>query len=222
MEAPPLKYMKRATQATLLLLITWTAFGQRSSDQPVWAPPAADWPKTFPRPTVTKDLISEITVAGWPIKLEETGLAEAKKHFGGVIGSSGDAAETLAWLCLRGNDGAGQWVLWLYSGEINGPAIGGFQWQRVSPDLRLDSRCKYLATRNGPVELPVHLHLDMTEEEVDAEIGPPSRRYRDSAIYSYERSLTLHNEPYTLRDDVLITYRGGRVSVIAANHLTSD
>jgi hypothetical protein len=223
-----LKSLKHATQATLLLLTTWTAFAPRSGDaspagdQPVWAPPQADWPETLPEPTVAKELVKGLRVAGFPITLEKTKLDQAQRRFGGIIGSRGDASGYLAWLCLRGDDNEGKWVLWLYSGEINGPVIGGFQWQRVSPELRLDRRCTYLDSRNGPVELPVQLRLDMTEAEVDAGIGPPSSRYRDSAIYSYERSLTLHNEPYTLRDDVLIMYRGGKVSVIAVNHLTSD
>ncbi|HTW60748.1 MAG TPA: hypothetical protein VMD55_03010 [Terracidiphilus sp.] len=220
--------MKHFVSMTILLFATWAALGQGLGSAGseggllVWGPPKAEWPDALPKPTVTTDLVEGLRIGGWPVKLEETKLVEAQEHFGAIVGSRGDASGALAWLCLRGSDDGGLWALWLYSGEIDGPAIGGFQWQRLSPDLRLDRRCKFLDSRHGSVELPFQLRLGMAEAQVEAEIGPPSGRYRDSAVYSHEHSLTLHGEPYTVSGDILITYRSGKVSTIAANHTTSD
>jgi hypothetical protein len=217
--------MKLLAYAAFLLLAGWGVPAQvpggASPERKVtvWGPPKADWPmESILKATVPKEMITRLTVAGWPIKLEETELERARMHFGLVVGSRGDASEALSWICFQGSDEGGPWALWLYNSEIDGAEIGGFQWQRILPNFRVDRRCKSLDAQHGVVELPVRLYLGMAESEVDAVLGPPSGKRHNSAIYSHEHSLTLHDLPYTVDNDLLITYNSGRVAMIAVNY----
>lgn len=220
--------MKHLSCAAFLLLACWGIQSQSSGGAgperkvTVWGPPKADWPMEMPKPTVPKEMITRLNVVGWPIELEETELERARKHFGLVIGSSGDASEALSWICFQGSDEGGAWALWLYSSEIDGAEIGGFQWQRIPSNLRVDRRCKSLDTQQGTVELPIRLHLGVTEPEVVAELGLPSGRHRHSVVYFHEHNLTLHELPYTAGNDVLITYDNGRVAMIAVNYTVAS
>jgi hypothetical protein len=208
-------------------LLTAALFGQNAGRQTlphrvVWGPPNLELPSTFPKASVKNEIVKGLKVGDWPIILETTELAQAQRHFGAVVGSRGDASEALAWICLRGSDDKGTWALWLYSGEIDGPAIGGFQWQRISQGLHLDRRCKLLSSQQGSVELPIHVSLGMSKAEVVAALGRPSGMFRNLAIYSHEHDVELHNEPYTVDNDVIIEYREAAVSTIAVNHTTSN
>jgi hypothetical protein len=221
--------MKLLAYAAILLLACWGVPAQSPGGAvperkiTVWGPPKADWPmESMPKPTIPKEIITRLTVAGWPIELEETELERARMHFGLVVGSRGDASEALSWVCFQGSDEGGPWAIWLTSGEIDGAAIGGFQWQRISPNFRVDRRCKSLDAQQGAVELPIRLHLGMAESEVIAALGPPSGRHHHSAIYYHEHNLTLHNLPYTADNDVLITYDAGKVAMIAVNYTVAS
>jgi len=68
--------------------------------------------------------------------------------------------------------------------------------------------------------LPIHLTLGMSEADVVARLGRPSGTFHNLAIYSHEHDLVIHNEPYTVENDLLIEYSDGKVSTIAANHTT--
>jgi hypothetical protein len=221
--------MKHLAYAAFLLLAGWGILAQSPAGAgpgrkvTVWGPPKADWPmESMPKPTVPKEIITKLTVAGWPIELEETKLESTRNHFGLVIGARGDASEALSWICFQGSDEGGLWALWLYSSEIDGAEIGGFQWQRISPNFRVDRRCKFLDAQRGVVELPVRLQLGMTESEVIAKLGLPSGRHHHSVVYFHEHNLTLHDLPYAADNDVLITYDNGRVAMIAVNYTVSS
>jgi len=221
--------MKNLAYAALLLLAAWGIAAQSSGgagaerNVTLWGPPEADWPvESMPKPTVPKEMITKLTVSGWPIELEETELERTRKHFGLAVGARGDASEGLEWVCFQGSDEGGPWSLWLTSGEIDGGTIGGFQWQRVSPGFQVDSRCESLGTQKGVVKLPIRLDLGMAESEVIAKLGPPSGRHHHSAVYSHEHNLTLHNLPYTADNDLLITYDNGRVAMIAVVYTVAN
>ncbi len=221
--------MKWTNLIAFLLLVIWTVCAQtsvksRSNQNPVvWGPPNLHWPSKFPQPTAPKEIITDLKVGGWPIVLETTELLSAQKRLGGTVGYRGDASEALAWICLYRLDENAAWVLWLYSGEIDGPAIGGFQWQRLENGAKMDRRCKALNAKMGTVELlPSPLHLGMTEAEVEGILGKPTRKYHDSVLYDHEHNLTIRKEPYTLDNDVLIVYKDGKVWAISANHTTSS
>jgi hypothetical protein len=165
-------------------------------------------------------MIRGLNVAGWPIVLEETELIAAQKHFGGAIGGRGDAGEALAWLCLYWHDKRASWVLWLESFEINGPTIGGFRWQQLSANSKMDERCQPLRGDNASFSLPRALRLGMKEVAVVAMLGQPSLRNGDMVIYAHEHDLTIRSEPYTMSNDIIITYRVGRIWAIEVLHST--
>src|ERR1700692_3213940 len=131
--------------------------GSHAHDRPapIWAPPTFTIPEDSPHATVPKAMVTRLTVAGWPIQLERTELQQAQAHFGGTMGKIGDASEALHWLCLYGRDRDGLWGLWLLSEEIDGPSIGGIQWQRLPADAQMDRKCKSI--EKGRVELPLTL-----------------------------------------------------------------
>lgn len=220
--------MKPAVRSVVALFLIWPVYAQTvvkspSSQSPVvWGPPNLPWPSEIPPPTVPKELIKGLKVGDWPIVLETTFLLQAQEKLGGTVGYRGDASEALAWICFYRLDESGPWVLWLYSGEIDGPAIGGFQWQRLEIGAKMDRRCIALDKRMGTVELPSSLHLGMTAAEVESAIGKPTRRYRDSLLYSHEHNRTVGAEPYTLDNDVLIVFKNGKVWAISAKHTTSS
>jgi hypothetical protein len=165
-------------------------------------------------------MINGLKVSGWPIVLEKTGLIEAQKHFGGTVGSRGDASEALGWLCLYRRDRDASWVLWLESSEIDGPAVGSFRWQQLSVNSKMDRRCQRLSEEDATPSLPLPLQLGMKEADVVARLGKPSGHNGDTTIYAHEHGLIIHSEPYTLSNDVLIVYRNGRIWAIEAVHTT--
>ena len=198
-------------------------FGGRADDKTViWSPPEIGWLDNMPQATVPKEMIGALRVANVPIVLEETNLTDAQKRFGGTIGSSGDAGESLAWICLDGNDKDGTWILWLFSGEIDGPAIGGFQWMRLSASERPDRRCSRLPKNKGGVELPIALHLGMTEVEVQKVLGQPTVTRDKTSFYDHEHKTVIRNEDCTVSNDVAIVFREGAVWAIEAAKTTGN
>ena len=170
-----------------------------------------------------KTIVTRLTVAGLPIQLEHTLLGDVGKRLGGVSGHEGDAGEAIEWLCFYGQDTKGPWGLWLISGEIDGPMIGGFQWQRLPAKARMDHRCKLLNTSNRPaVELPIALHLGMSPPQVEALLGKPSSRFRDTTIYQHEHSLKLHGELYSAGNTLYLAFKDGALWTILANYTISS
>jgi hypothetical protein len=208
---------------TIALLVTAAAL---SAQQPgshvhdrseaIWAPPHFAIPEDSPHPTVPKPMVTRLTVAGWPIELERTELEQAQRHFGGTMGKIGDASEALHWLCLYGKDKDGLWGLWLLSEEIDGPSIGGIQWQRLPTDTQMDRKCKLIV--KGSVELPIAVHLGMTQKEVELVLGKPSMINGEVVEYSHEHSFTVHKEAYIANNDLYVVYRNGVVWSLVVNY----
>jgi hypothetical protein len=168
-----------------ILLAVSTAMAAQTSVRtiaPIWAPPSVKLPSEWPQSTREEPIITRITVAGFPIQLEHSRLDVLAKHLKVATGHQGDASASLAWLCLHGKDQGGLWGLWLTSGEIDGPMIGGFQLQRLTPGVALDSRCSSLSDSSRSIALPIPIHLGMTEAQVEAALGKPSSRYGETAI----------------------------------------
>jgi hypothetical protein len=216
----------RNLHAAILMFFVLVAHCQNSPDpdrigpRMVWEPPAFARPDTLPKPTIPKEMIGGLKVEGWPIVLEHTELREAQKHFGGSIGSRGDAGEALGWLCLYKRDPDVSWVLWLESSEIDGPAIGSFRWERLTVDSPMDERCQRLSGRDASVDLPNSLRLGIRESEVVERLGQPSAHIGGVAIYMHEHNLKIDSTPYTLSNEVGIGYRDGKVWVIDVEHTT--
>ena len=148
---------------SILLLLTVTAFGQIAGisvddASPIpWRPFQMQFPSVAFPPTVPKEMVNHLMVANWPIILETTKLTDAQRQFGGLLGTSGDAGDSLRWVCLYRRSASDGWVLWLTSGEIDGESIGSFVWRRMSSEQKIDYRCKALGTEQGIVTSPIPL-----------------------------------------------------------------
>jgi hypothetical protein len=188
----------------------------------IWEPPRIDWPDSLPTSTVPKEMIGSLRVANFPIVLEETKLEDAQRRFGGMIGSCGDAGDAEAWLCLHGRDANGPWIFWLTSGEIDGPAIGGFEWRRLAPNELPDHRCPLLRKGDGGIALPLQLHPGMTEVEMRRILGRPTIARGRTLIFFHEHQETIQNLPYTSENTITIVLRGGLVLAIQVSKTTSS
>jgi hypothetical protein len=195
----------------------------RSSGKTViWAPTKIDWPEQNFSPTVPKEMIGALRVANFQVVLEETELDAARKRFGGIIGYRGDGGDSEAWLCLHGSDESGPWIFWLTSGELDGPAIMGFQWRRLSLNETPDRRCSLVPPDQGGIELPLTLHLDMTEADMRKIMGKPSFVSGKNLIYCHEHQETIHNLPYTAENAIAIILRGGTILAIEVSKATTN
>jgi hypothetical protein len=215
--------MRKGYQAILLAISTaiTAQTGVRPNAQ-IWAPPFVQLPPEWPHSTIQKPIITRITVADFPIQLEDTELDVVAKHLNVTTGHQGDASEFLAWLCLHGKDKEGPWGLWLTSGEIDGPMIEGFQLQRLTTSAALDSRCRSLNDSSRSISLPIPIHLGMTESQVQAVLGKPSSRFGDASIYVHEHGLQLHGEPYTAGNSVILSYKNGELWRIVVHYTISS
>jgi hypothetical protein len=175
----------------------------------LWPPPRIDWPADLPRPTIPNEMIGKLRVANMPIVLEETRLRDAQKRLGGTIGHRGDAGDAEAWLCLHGVDAKGSWILWLTSGEIDGPAIGGFQWKRLALDEIPDRRCRLIPREMGGIELPLALHPGMTEAEVRKTLGRPTLARGRELIFWHEHQEVIQGISYTSDNTVGVNFNDG-------------
>ena len=174
----------------------------------------------MPRPTVPKEMVGALSVANVPIVIEETKLEDARKRFGGTVGSRGDAGDAEAWLCLHGNDANGPWILWLESFEINGPDVGGFQWRRLSPNESPDRRCGRIPDDKGGIDLPLALHLGMTEVEVQKVLGRPTVTRGKTLFFSHEHQRVIDKENYSVSNHLALVFRDGMLWEIEAVKIT--
>ncbi len=167
-------------------------------------------------------MIASLRVSETTIPLEEeTELETAQTMFGGKIGAQGDAADSLLWLCLHGSDAAGPWVLWLESGEIDGPYVGGFQWRRVSRSAQVDERCSALPD-TSEVELPINLRLGTSEKKVIKLLGSPTSRRGDTLLYEHEHDELIRGEEFNSSNSLIVELRGGVVWAIQVNKTTTN
>ena len=186
----------------------------------IWAPPFVQLPPEWPDSTIQKLMITGITVAGFPIRLEHTQLDVVAKRLKVATGHQGDASES--WLCLHGKDREGAWGLWLTSSEIDGPMIGGFQLERLTSGAALDSRCGSFKDPSRSISLPIPIHLGMTEAQVQVVLGKPSSRYGETSIYFHERDLQLHGESYSADNSVILSYRNGVLWRVVVDYTISS
>ena len=218
-----------ASSIMLLCLILYSTefFAQTQRNGPgkdaiLWSPPKMGWPDQLPRPTVPKEMIGSLRVANMPIILEETTLEGVQKRLGGTLGSRGDAGEAEAWLCFCGSDSEGPWIFWLTSGELDGPAISGFQWRSLSPGERPDRRCRQLSLGSGRIELPLAIHLRMTEMETRRILGIPTIVRGKLLIFSHEHKQVIRGETYSVSNDIAVALRDGVVWAIEVAKSTSN
>lgn len=211
--------MRERFGLALLCVLVCNSSAQNTSRKPlaaaaIWEPPSGiEFPEDS-KSTVAKEMITALRVSGQRIVLEHTNLEAVRKHTGGTIGHSGDASESVSWLCLHGAGRQGDWVLWLMSGEIDGGTVGGFRWQHVDRNAQFDTRCQMLPEGRGSVELPIALKLGTTEAGVEHIFGQPTARLGNALLYQHEHETTIHNEPYTAMNTLAVLLHAGTVQAI--------
>lgn len=219
--------MKHWVAAALLLvsmplLSAQPADRSAPSDTALWEPlPPPPFDK-LPDATGGGEMITRLTIFGFPVALQSTSLESARKHFGAEMGSKGDAGEAQGWVCLQGSDDDGPWVLWLLSNEIDGPAVGGFEWLRIDSATKVDPRCKRLANGSDVVQLPVALHLGMSIADAEEVIGTPSGLAGRSRVYVHERALRSNGKDYAADNTVYLRFRQKRLRAIRALYTVTN
>lgn len=205
-------------RALRFLVFIWFAttllFGQttaRTQNVPLWSPPAFYSPRVFPKGTVPKVMVSGIKIGAEDVVLEKSNLDSARKQFGGAVGSSGDAGDYLAWVCLAGEDDGGRWILWLMSGEVDGPSVGGFQLRRLEGE-KVDSRCHGVHRETNVEVFPTKLRLGMSEQELLRTIGPPTLKRGNMLWFEHEHEVKITSEPYTVTNSVSVQLQRGVVT----------
>jgi len=221
--------MKPTAALILFCAVACSTFAQTAArpsedkDLPIWRPQQVlkfDDDTLHIKATVPKEMIASLRVSDVTIRLEEDSELEAlPARFGGEIGSQGDASESLGWLCLHGVDAKGPWVLWLESGEIDGPYVGAFLWRRGSHSSRFDDRCAALPD-TSKVELPIDLGLGASEAKVIQTLGRPSSRKGDILFYKHEHNESIRGETFTSSNTVVVALRHGVVHAIAVSKTT--
>ncbi len=174
-----------------------------------------------PHPSIPKEMIASLLLSDVKVLLEETLMDTIQAKFGGEVGARGDASESLRWLCVHGVDEVGPWVLWLESGEIDGPYIGGFQWRRLSGAATFDMRCASLPD-TAKVVLPINLRLGTSREEVLNVLGKPTWQTANIFLYEHEHEETIRGEPYDSWNSVIIAIRNGVIEAIDVTKTTSN
>jgi hypothetical protein len=217
--------------ACILLLSALTCSGlaqivmprEQREDVAVWKPPLLlkFTDDSFSHPSVPKEMISSMLLSESRIVLEETRMDAIQAKFGGESGADGDASESLLWLCLHGSDETGPWVLWLESGEMNGPYIGEFRWQRVSNSASFDPRCA-AQPAGTEIILPIDVKLGISQEEVLKVLGKPTWEKANILLYEHQHDEKIQGELFTSFNTVIIALRGGVVEAIDVMKTTSN
>ena len=165
-------------------------------------------------------MVTELEVSGFKIELEETALTDAQAHLGGTIKHGGDAAESLHWLCYQLGGRNHRSLLWLFSGEMNGGAVGGFQWSAIASDANSNPGCVTLT--GGSVRLPHNLRPGMSISLVHQVLGAPTRVRGDITEYVHEEPQQIRDQPYIETNVVEVLIRSGRVRKIEVWKSTSS
>lgn len=181
--------------------------------QAVWEPPADLSVSGIHRPTVGRELVTAIRIAGIDVVLEETQLSDVRSRLGGTIGTRGDASEALAWLCLHGSDEGGRWAIWLEAGEIHGGAVGAFQLRRINAGEPIDTRCQALGS-DRRIDLPAGLRLGLAQTQAVKTLGAPTATAGDTSLYAHEHVETIGGETATASNTLTVRLRGSVIDAI--------
>jgi hypothetical protein len=215
--------MSRRVGIAFFCVVTCAALAQNHwPTDAVWKPLPIIYSSSLPDATVPKEIAGGLQVSNLDIVLEHTEMKDAQARFGGTLGAEGDAGDSLEWLCLRGADPSGRWVLWLESGEIDGGSVGSFQWRRVTPGATFDKRCAALSPDDSTVKLPIALHLGIPETEVLRVLGTPTQRRGRTLLYVHEHQEIIKGVAFTVLNTTTVLIRDGRVWAIEVDKSTTS
>lgn len=205
--------MSRTALLALFCTVSSFAFAQKVG-KPIWKPPRITSDDALPKATVPRLMVGDLQLADVKVVLEQTELENIKSHFGGEIGHQGDAGDYLSWLCYRGTDEEGPWVLWLMSGEMDAGTVGSFQWRRIPDDANFDNRCPAVTDSSSKVALPIRLRLGLSETNLLKILGPPTARRGQTLLYVHDHDETANGQQYTVLNTVFVIIRNGAVYAV--------
>jgi hypothetical protein len=193
---------------------------------PLWEPPAMWANYAASAPTGTRDFVPRLKIGSLTVVLEETPLLDVGTRFGASVGQRGDAGDSLEWVCFQGQDERGPWVLWLESGEIHGPTVGGVLLKRRAASEQVDARCVRLAAT--PISMPLPVHLGMPRSELLHLLGRPTSESGQSVVYSNCHSIKLSTkkgrepEPFDLCSSLRVRFRAGTLDALEVWRTTTS
>lgn len=217
--------LKYYLASSALLILASGLFGQRKELRDVaWAPPAdLDLPKDVSdNPTVPLPMITALRLGHMSIRLERTERAAVRERFGGEEGWRDDAGDTLGWLCYAGQDAGGKWALWLTSGEIDGPSIGGFEWRRVAQNAQFDPHCVKLPEGTEITLSPIPVRLGASQSQVVRWLGRPTTRRGNILDYEHNEEKRTARHTYDYWNSVALRLLDGKVDSIRAAETESE
>jgi hypothetical protein len=148
----------------------------------LWEPPYVDFGNTPADATMISERIPAVVVGSFLILLDQTPMLDVAKRFDLEMGQTGDASESLRWICLTGADADGRWGLWIDSGEINGDSVGGFRMIRIDAARKVDMRCRITSMA---ITNPAGLRLGMTPAQLQQTLSAPSAVMGETSLYVF-------------------------------------
>lgn len=168
----------------------------------------------IPAATTQTDPLPPLQLGDIVIRLEETTLAEVQQHLNaGVIRHTGDAGESLTFLCYT--LGSRQ-RLWLGSGEMGGGTrIDSVAAHNLPKAARPTAACPKLPAATA-IQFANSLWLGSTQQQVSLLLGQ-GKVIHTGRLYAFEKPL----QNGTLSSTLQLRYTKGRISDIQASHITS-
>ena len=180
---------------------------------------ARTWSASMKRKPTTSAMFGK-----WLVRFEQTTLPQVlSRASAGSIAHTGDAGESVYWLCytLPGQKPSRLWVI--SSGEMGGPerAITGITVAALNPGEPV-AECPALPVHMQPVSLQRNIRIRMSERALTRALGTPSHRSGDWISYDFEGK-SPGNCPggFDVMNSLTIKLHQGRVEAIFANQVTS-
>lgn len=171
-------------------------------------------PEAIPAATTQTDPLPPLALGNIVIRLENTTLAEVQHSLGkGVIQTTGDAGESLTFLCYTlGNSQR----LWLGASEMGGTHIDTVAARSLPAGTRATGACPYLPTTTA-THFTNGIWLGASQANATRILGQ-GKTIRAGKLYAFEKPL----QNGTLSSTLLIRYTQGRISELHATRVTSD
>lgn len=172
-------------------------------------------PEAIPAATTQTDPLPPLALGNIVIRLENTTLAEVRQSLGkGVIQTTGDADESLTFLCYTLSNNQ---RFWLGSGEMgSGTRIDSIAARTLPAGTPPSANCPYL-----PATTATHftngIWLGVSQTNVTRILGE-GKTIRAGKLYAFEKPL----QNGTLSSTLLIRYTQGRINELHATRVTSN
>ena len=155
---------------------------------------------------------SGVKLGSLRVDLDETRLSAVQAAAGGEILSEGDASESSASLCYT----LPAMRLWLWGSRASGD-IWGVMAVSIRPGNTGDKRCPSLPRTLQPVVFDHGVALGMSQEQLTARLGAPSRIRGNAHEYQFREDIK-SRDGYncTLSNALEVRIRNGIVDAVRA------